>query len=270
MSRDRVVSIALVLCTIVGARAAEPFDSTLILSSSKDERVAQDKRSDVADAVMKGDKAALRTLLQQKADVNAPQADGATALHWAVYRDDLEAADLVIRAGAKVNVANREGVTPIAMAALYGQSQMLEALIKAGADAKQKNARGETLVMFAGRSGNPDAIKLLVANGADVNAKETVRGTTALMLAVQQRDPSAVKMLVELGADVGAKSAGAGLPRNYMAPRVDRAAVDAAAKRQQDAIAAGRTYNEQLEWEAAHGVKISLGFRGTLNPDGTA
>src|SRR5437867_10240797 len=90
MSRDRVVSIALVLCTIVGARAAEPFDSTLILSSSKDERVAQDKRSDVADAVMKGDKAALRTLLQQKADVNAPQADGATALHWAVFRGDLD------------------------------------------------------------------------------------------------------------------------------------------------------------------------------------
>src|SRR5205814_7227874 len=81
---------------------------------------------------------------------------------------------------------------------------------------------------------------------------------------------SAAKMLVELGADVGAKSAGAGLPRNYMAPRVDTAAVDAAAKRHADAIAAGRTYNEQLEWDAAHGARISLGFRGTLNADGTA
>ena len=67
-------------------------------------------KSDVADAVMKGDKAALRALLQQKADVNAPQVDGATALHWAVYRDDLEAADLLIAAGAKVDAANREGV----------------------------------------------------------------------------------------------------------------------------------------------------------------
>ena len=46
-------------------------------------------KSDVADAAMKGDKAALRALLQQKADVNAPQVDGATALHWAVYRDDI-------------------------------------------------------------------------------------------------------------------------------------------------------------------------------------
>jgi uncharacterized protein len=251
MNRHRVVAIAALVMSVAAiARAAS--------------------KSEVADAMMKGDQAALRTLLQQKADVNAPQVDGATALHWAVYRNDLDAAGQLIRAGAKVNVANREGLTPIAMAALYGQSQMLEALIEAGADAAQKNGRGETLVMFAARSGNPDAIKLLVANGADVNAKETVRGTTALMWAVEQRHPSAAKMLVELGAEVGAKSAGAGLPRNYMAPRVDTTAVDAAAKRQQDAIAAGRTYNEQLEWDAAHGAQIRLGFRGTLNADGTA
>src|SRR5882762_4983179 len=82
-------------------------------------------RSDVADAAMKGDKAALRTLLQQKVDVNAAQIDGATALHWAVYRDDLEAADLLIRAGIKVDLANREGVTPLAMASLYGSAAML-------------------------------------------------------------------------------------------------------------------------------------------------
>src|SRR5437667_3584691 len=83
-------------------------------------------RSDVADAAMKGDKAALRTLLQQKADVNAVQVDGATALHWAVYRDDLEMTDLLISAGAKVNVVNREGITPLHMASLYGNVPMID------------------------------------------------------------------------------------------------------------------------------------------------
>src|SRR5258705_6288029 len=77
-------------------------------------------KSQVADAAMKGDKAALRSLVAQKADVNAPQVDGATALHWAVYRDDGEAADLVIKAGATIDVKNRVGVTPLAMAALFG------------------------------------------------------------------------------------------------------------------------------------------------------
>jgi uncharacterized protein len=218
---------------------------------------------------MKGDKAALRTLLQQKADVNAPQVDGATALHWAVYRGDLDAVNTLLVAGAKPNPANREGMTPIAMAALYGQPAIVDALLKAGADAKQKLANGETLVMLAARNGNPATIKLLVGAGADVNAKENLRGTTALMWAVEQRHPGAVKMLVELGADVGARTGPAGLPRNYMAPRVDTAAVDAAAKRYAAAAAAGRTYHEQLEYDAAHGAKISLGFRGRLNADGT-
>ena len=33
---------------------------------------------------------------KQRADVNAPQADGMTALHWAVYHDDLEMAELLL------------------------------------------------------------------------------------------------------------------------------------------------------------------------------
>src|SRR2546421_8110124 len=86
-------------------------------------------KSDVADAAMKGDTAAVRALLQQKADVNAPQVDGATALHWAVYHDDAEAADLLIKAGAAVDAKNREGMTPLAMAALYGSAGIVERLL---------------------------------------------------------------------------------------------------------------------------------------------
>src|SRR5437763_15093847 len=100
--------------------------------------------SDVADAVMKGDTAGVRKLLLQKTDVNVPQVDGATALHWAVYRDDLETGDLLIRAGANVKVANRVGTTPLAMASLYGDSAMIEKLLKAGADAKERGPNGET------------------------------------------------------------------------------------------------------------------------------
>src|SRR5438874_13692837 len=78
--------------------------------------------SKVADAVMAGDKAAVRALLDQRADVNAPQADGATALHWAVYRRDAALADLLIRAGANVKVANREGATPLSLATTNGDA----------------------------------------------------------------------------------------------------------------------------------------------------
>src|SRR5262245_56249713 len=237
--------------------------AVLMLGTSGSARAAG--RSDVADAVMNGDGAALRTLIERKADVNAPQIDGATALHWAVYRGDLESADLLVGAGARVDAANRQGFTPLIMAALYGNAPMIEKLLKAHADVKQHLANGETTVMLAARNGNPQAIKLLVAAGADVNAKENLRGTTALMWAAEQRHAAAVKMLPELGADHRAKSGPAGLPRNYMAPRVNTAAVKDAQRRYAAAIAAGRTYEQQLEYEVSQGAKISIGFRGVFN-----
>src|SRR6185436_5675377 len=86
-------------------------------------------RSDVADAAMQGNKAAVRTLLAQKADANAPQADGATALHWAVYRGDKELADMLLRAGANARAANREGATPLWLASVNGDATVIAALV---------------------------------------------------------------------------------------------------------------------------------------------
>lgn len=226
-------------------------------------------RSEVADAAMKGDKAALHTLIEQKADVNAPQVDGATALHWAVYRDDGEAVDLLLAAGAKADVANREGITPLAMASLFGNAAVVDKLLKAGADAKQLAPNGVTMVMLAARNGNPDAVKRLIAAGADVNARESLRRTTALMWAAEQKHPAAVKALLEAGADYRAKSGPAGLPRNYMAPKVNSANVEAAKKRYAAAAAAGRTYEEQLDYEIANGTAV-VGSLRLLNTQGAA
>ena len=211
-------------------------------------------KSDVADAAMRGDKTAVRTLIQQKADVNAAQVDGATALHWAIYRDDEEMVDLLIRAGANVKAANRDGATPLAMAALYGKPALIGKLLKAGADAKEVAANGQTALMLAARNGNPDAIKVLIEGGANVNARETRRGTTALMWAAEQKHPAAVKALLAGGADFKMKSGAAGLPRNYLAPRVNTQVVKEAAERYKRAAAAGRTYEEQLKYERENGL----------------
>jgi len=141
--------------------------------------------SPVADAVMNGDAATLQALLKQKADVNASQADGATAIHWAAYHDDLETASRLIAAGANVKTANREGATALQLASLTGHAAPL---------------------MFAARNGNLAAIQILLDHLADVNAKENLRGTTALMWAAEQGHAQAAKLLIDYKADISAAS----------------------------------------------------------------
>ncbi len=163
--------------------------------------------SDLADAVMRHDAAGVRTLLRKKADVNAPQTDGTTALLWAVRYDDLDTADALIHAGAKVSASNRDGATPLQLAAINGSAAMIEKLIKAGADPNAPlSANGDTPLMLAARTGRTDALNVLLESGANVNATEKWGGTTALMWAVSERHPDAVKVLIERGADVHARS----------------------------------------------------------------
>jgi uncharacterized protein len=169
--------------------------------------VAWAASSPMADAAEKQNREAIRLLLRQKADVNAPQVDGTTALHWAVRLNDLDTADVLIRAGAKVNTANRDGATPLQLAALNGSATMIEKLVKAGADPNAPlSSSGDTALMLAARTGTTDAIKVLLETGANVNAKESWGGTTPLMSAAAERHPAAVKMLIERGADVSARS----------------------------------------------------------------
>jgi ankyrin repeat protein len=153
---------------------------------------------------MNGDSLAVAALLQQKADVNAPQADGATAIQWAAYRNNLPLADVLIKAGANVKLANRDGATPLSLAAENGSAAMIEKLIEAGADPNERRPTGETPLMMAARNGNAAALKVLLDHQADVNAKENLRGTTALMWAAEQSHPDAVKVLLDHGADKSA------------------------------------------------------------------
>jgi len=163
--------------------------------------------AEVADAAMRGDRQGVRAALTRKADVNAAQVDGTTALHWAVDRDDLELADLLIRAGARVDVRTREGVMPLQLAAVNGSAQMLDRLLKAGADPNAAlTAASDTAVMMAARTGKAEAIRVLVEGGANVNARESWGGTTALMWSVSEGHTAAAKALIAAGADVNARS----------------------------------------------------------------
>jgi ankyrin repeat protein len=159
----------------------------------------------IIDAAKNNDTAALRSLIQKKADVNASDPDGATALLWASYRDNLEAADLLIRAGAKVNAANDLGVTPLWPASENGSLPMVKKLLDAGANPNLALLAGETPLMVAARSGYPEVVESLLAKGANPDV-HGARGQTALMWAVAQQHPQVVKVLIAHHANLNLRS----------------------------------------------------------------
>src|SRR5690348_1480519 len=165
---------------------------------------AADQR--VVDAAKNQDAAAVRSLIQQHADVNAPDVDGTTALIYAAHQNNLELVKALLAAGANAKAANRYQVTALAEACNLGNSEMVAALVKAGADPNATVGEGETPLMTASRTGAVAGVKALLAAGAKVNATETYRGETALMWAVAENHSDVAKLLVAAGADVNAKS----------------------------------------------------------------
>src|SRR5215467_1365402 len=180
--------------------------------------------SRLADVVQRGDKVAVSSLIVDRANINEPQIDGTTALHWAVRQGDFAMADLLIKAGADVKAANRYGLTPIQLASTNGNAAMIEKLLAAGVDPNFANPGGETVLMNASRTGTVDAIKLLLDRGANVNAKESERGQTALMWAVLENHADVVKLLLARGADINAKTTARTIKGEYAPARAGGAA----------------------------------------------
>lgn len=177
--------------------------------------------SRLADAVEKSQGANIRALLKEAADVNAPQADGMTALHWAARLDDLETAKLLVQANADVSAMNRYGITPLFLACQNGSTAMVELLLAHGADPNTALRGGETVLMTAARTGKIGPVKSLLSSGAVVDAKER-KGQTALMWAAADGHAAVVEALVEAGADFRASLADSGFTPWFFAARDGR------------------------------------------------
>jgi ankyrin repeat protein len=160
----------------------------------------------VAEAARQLDLAAVEALLADGADVDAPQADGTTALHWAAYAGRADLAARLLAAGADASAVNRYGVTPLGLAAEYGDANLVRQLLAAGAAPDATGADGQTVLMLAARTGAVPVIEALVEAGADVNARDTWMGETALMWAAGANNADAVRALAAHGAEVDARS----------------------------------------------------------------
>ena len=193
-------------------------------------------------------------------DVNAREADGTTALHWAARSDDADEVRRLLRAGARADVTNRYGVTPLALAAGNGNAVIMDLLIAAGADPNAPSSQAEPVLMTATRSGSLEAVRCLIGHGADVNAREPWQGETALMWAAGANHAAVARLLIEHGAVVDARSGVPEFPRRQagltVLPRGNWTPLMYAAR--QGAADAARTLAEA-------GANLDL-----VDPDGTS
>ena len=170
----------------------------LILTSS----TAALAQSDVADAAMQRDNAAVRRLLQTGADVNAGQADGATALHWAAYHGDAELAEAVLEAGANPDKWDIYGRNPLYTAVDYNTLPHGGRADRLSGDLTTPLEIAE-LVLAKGGNANLQ-LKLFPpyrALGADRGADGLLRtGVTSLFRAARGGDIPMLELLLKHGA----------------------------------------------------------------------
>lgn len=244
-------------------------------------------RSAVADATEAMDREALRSLIERAADVNIPQADGTTALHWAARHDDLAVAELLVAGGADVDAANRYGVTPLALACINGNGALVELLLNEGANPNATLPGGESALMTAARTGRVEPVRALLAHGADLNARihgmgrqegaganaflfrmrdpgifdfETRAEQSALVWAAAEGHAAVVAELIKAGAEFRAKLASGFTPLLFAARNGHIDVV-------KELVKAGVDPNERID---PHPDWRHTGYGAKLRPDATA
>ncbi len=210
----RRIALALTCGAAVSAlSASRPWPSSAgaaarDVTSVPGARASVPNEAPIADAAMRGDSAQLRQLLRQGLDVNAAQADGMTALHWAASRGDVASARMLLFAGARSAAMTRNGnYTPLHLAARSGRGAMVRALLEGGADPKAvTSSGGATALHFAAGNGDSVSVAALTAAGAVVDARDAAYEQTPLMWAAAYDRVRAIRVLLAAGADKEAVS----------------------------------------------------------------
>ena len=181
-------------------RLPRPFALLLILSLTSTAYPQERADSPLADAVERKHTALTQRLLNSEFDVNATQADGMTALHWAAYHDQTQLAETLIAANAKVNVVTQYGISPLTIASQNGSESIVRLLLAHGADPNTTRDGAEGVLATAARAGNPGTVTALLAAGARIDRKDN-HGQTALMWAAAGGNTEVVRVLLRNKAD---------------------------------------------------------------------
>ena len=143
--------------------------------------------TNIFDAIENNDLGQLQKAIENGADVNEANINGATPLIAAAHNGHLNVIERLVENGADVNKANINGVTPVYVAAQEGHSEVVQLLLaKEDIDVNAADNNGATPLYAAAINGHSEVAQLLLEKGGiEVNAARE-DGVTPLHVAAQK------------------------------------------------------------------------------------
>lgn len=140
----------------------------------------------------------IQFLLERGARVDAVGGElQSTPLHWAARQGHLDATVLLVRAGARPELRDAEGCAAVHLAAQFGHTAVVAYLLARGVEPDAVDAAGMTPLMWAcWKVSSVDPARLLLTLGASTRPADTAHGNTALHWAVLARNATAVSTLI--------------------------------------------------------------------------
>lgn len=151
------------------------------------------------EAAATGDVAQVKEHVGKKADLNAPDTFGNTALSYAVEAYNVDVVKILLDGGANPNAKDRNGATPLMTACISGQLDVVEVLVAGKADLAAKDRTGATALHGAVMMGRYEIVETLIKAGADVNAKDNA-GQMPLSVAQSRNQQEIADLLKQHGA----------------------------------------------------------------------
>ncbi len=135
--------------------------------------------------------------------INQYDQSGGTPLIWAVMRGDVKTVELLLNNNADVNAPDKtEGQTPLMIAASNGLDPVMVPLIRYNANLNLRDKKGRTALFISVIQKKPSAVGILLAAGADPNIGERSQGLSVASAAAFLNQPPILAALVDSGADV--------------------------------------------------------------------
>ncbi|KAJ1492703.1 ankyrin repeat-containing domain protein [Baffinella frigidus] len=151
---------------------------------------------EMCETAFRGDRAHIKRLLANKADINSEDYDGRTALHLASCEGHTKIVELLISNNANLECKDRFGGTPLEDAVRHDQKAIQALLRKTGSSLLKGGTDYRVKLCNCASSGQLDEIRVLCMNGVDL-ATGDYDSRTALHLAAAENQLGVLEFLLK-------------------------------------------------------------------------